>query len=195
MSHDMSALSINHCTKFFLSLPKDSAVRESVTISPKLKLSTVNPTAVSGPHWVYVNTPRMTTSSEEAFGKWLVFKQLEELDETWHMIRKAVESGELGVLCAKCSTATPDPASYPTDPGVTGVICVHTSEKAIDEVGFKLVRLVKQDIRYKTDEATRQGLYIRKGCTNVSLKTIYWNDGEPSFERKGWKSKGESCCM
>ena len=153
----------------------------------------MNPTTVTDQHWVWAKAPHSITSSEEAFGKWLVFKKIEELDETWHMIRRAVESGELGALCVKCSTATPDPSSYPTDPGIKGVICVYTSEMAIDEVGFKLVRLVKQYIRYKTEEATRQGLYILKGHTRVSLKTIYWNDGEPSFEKKERDFKGESC--
>ena len=190
MSHDTSALSINHCTKFFLSLPKDSAVRESVTISPKLKSSTVNPTAVSGPYWVYINTPRMTTSSEEAFGKWLVFKQLEELDETWHMIRKAVESGKLDSTGAKCSTAKPDPSSYLMDSN-KGVICVYTSEEMMDKVGFDLVKMVKQDIRYKTDEATLQGLYRARGYTNMSLQTIYWNDGDP-YLKKYEEDKGDS---
>ena len=181
--------------QLLLSLPKESAFPESVTISRQLISSTVNPTTVTDHYWVRVNAPHKITSSEETFGKWLVFKQLEELDEIWHMIRKAVESGELGALCIKCSTAMPDPSSYPIDPSNKGVICIYTSENAIDEVGFKLVHLVKQDICYKTEEATRQGLYIRKGCRNVSLKAIYWNDGEPSFERKGWNFKGESCCM
>ena len=189
--HVTCLVSSNHCTNF-LSLPKDSAVTESVAIRRHLLSPTANPTAVTDHHWVAVFAPHMTTSSEEAIGKWLVFKKLEKLDATWHIIRKAVDSGELGALRAKCSTSNPNPAGYPTGPGVTGVICVHTSERAIDEVGFKLVHLVKKDIRYKTDEATRQGLYSRKGDKNISLKTIYWNDGEPSFERN---FKGESCCM
>ena len=101
--------------------------------------STVNPTTVTDHYWVCVKAPHSITSSEEAFGKWLVFKKVEELDETWHMIRRAVEWGELGALCVKCSTATPDPSSYPNDPGIKGVICVYTSEMGIDEVGFKTV--------------------------------------------------------
>ena len=141
---------------------------------------------------MYAKAPHAIRSSEEAFGKWLVFKKVEELDETWHMIRRAVESGELGALCVKCSTATPDPSSYPTDPGIKGVICVYTSEKAIDEVGFKLIYLVKQNIRYKTEEATRQGLYTLRGYTKVTLKALYWNDGEPSFEKKARDFKGKN---
>ena len=182
MSHVLSALIIYHmhCTNF-LSLPKGSAVVESVTIGHHLTLSTVNPTTVTDHYWVSVNAPHKITSSGETFGKWLVFKQLEELDETWHMIRKAVESGELGALCAKCSTAEPDPSSHPMDSS-EGVIRVYTSEETMDEVGFKLVHMVEQDIRYKTDEATLKDMYIATGYKKVTIKTIFWNHGQPSLK-------------
>ena len=186
MSHVMSAPIMNHCTNF-LSLPKHSAVPESVTISPNLKSSTVNPTTVTDHYWVSVKAPHTITSS---FGKWLVFKQLEELDETWHMIQKAVESGQLGATGAKCSTAKPDPSSYPMDSNI-GVICIYTSEEMMDEVGFDLVKMVKQDIRCKMDEATLQGLYRARGYMNVSLQTIYWNDGDP-YLKKYEEDKGDS---
>ena len=101
------------------------------------------------------------------------------------MIRKAVESGELDSTGAKCSTAKPDPLSHPRDSS-EGVIRVYTSEEMMDEVGFKLVHMVKQDIRYKTDEATLQGRYNATGYTTVSLQVIYWNDGgDPYLKRYG----------
>ena len=59
----------------------------------------------------------------------------------------------------------------------------------MDEVGLKLVYMVKQDIRYKTDEATLQGVYASKGHKGVALKTIYWNDEEPSFVKKSVRKK------
>ena len=189
-THVTCHVNSNHQT-LFVSLPKHSAVTEPATTSHQLISSTVNPTTVTDEHWVWVKAPHSITSSEEAFGKWLVFKNLEELDETWHMIRRAVESGELGATSAKCSTATPDPSSYPINPSSKGVICVYTSEKAIDEVGFKLIYLVKQNIRYKTEEATRQGLYTLRGYAKVTLKALYWNDGEPSFEKKARDFKGK----
>ena len=144
--------------------------------------STVNPTTVTDAHWVWAEAPEEISSSQETLGKWLVFKQLKELDETWHMIRKAVESGELGATGANCSTAKPDPSSHPMDSNI-GVICVYTSEEMMDQVGFKLVHMVKQEIRYKTDEATRQGKYIATGYKRVTIKTIFWNDGEPAFTK------------
>ena len=145
--------------------------------------STVNPTTVTDTYWVWAKAPDEIRSSQKTLGKWLVFKQLEELDETWHMIRKAVESGQLGARGAKCSTALEDASCYPMDSSV-GVICVYTSEETMDEVGFKLVHMVKQTIRYKTDEATLQGMYRATGYKKVTIKTIFWNDGEPDFTRK-----------
>lgn len=142
--------------------------------------SSVNPTSVTHDYWVWAKAPHAITSSQDTLGKWLVFKALNKLDETWHTIRKAVESGELGATGAKCSTARREP---PYDKSRKGVICVYTSEETVDEVGLKLVNIVKQDLPYKTDEATLQGLYAWKGY-KVSLKTLYWNDGEPSFVQK-----------
>ena len=151
----------------------------------------VNPTSVTDGYWVWVDTPPTITHSQSTLGKWLVFKHFDKLDETWHSIRKVVESGELGATGAKCSTARENPNSRHQDKGKTGVICVYTSEESVDEVGLKLVNIVKQDIRYKTDEATLKGLYTSKGHGRVSLKTIYWNDGDPGFEKKK-KDKGSS---
>ena len=107
------------------------------------------------------------------------------------MIQKAVESGELGATGAKSSTAMESPSSSGRQGSSSrvGVICVYTSEETMDEVGLKLVYMVKQDIRYKTDEATRQGVYASTGHKGVALKTIYWNDGEPSFVKKSVRKR------
>ena len=152
-------------------------------------VSNVDPTTVTDDKWVRVEPP--CAPSQKTLGKWLVFKPLEELDETWHMIRRAVESGELDSTGAKCSTAyaVANPSSHTMDPS-TGVICIYTSEETMDEVGFKLVHMVEQDIWYKTDEATRQGKYVATGYRNVSLQIICWNDGNPYLKKHG-EAKGD----
>ena len=161
--------------------------------APRLVSSTVNPTAVTQNYWVWAEPPHSIRSSQKTLGKWLVFKQFNKLDETWHTIRKTVESGELGATGAKSSTAMENPSSSDRQGSSTssrvGVICVYTSEEAMDEVGLKLVYMVKQDIRYKTDEATHQGVYAIRGYKGVALKTIYWNDGEPSFVKKSVRKR------
>ena len=162
----------------------------SVTVmlrAPKLISSTVNPTSVTQDYWVWADPPQ---SSQKTLGKWLVFKRFDKLDETWHTIRKAVESGELGATDAKSSTAMEKSGRQGSSASSRmGVICVYTSEEAMDEVGLKLVYIVKQDIRYKTDEATRQGVYSSTGHKGIALKTIYWNDGEPSFTKKSVRKR------
>ena len=153
-------------------------------------MSDVDPTKVTDDKWVRVEPP-CAPSQTETLGKWLVFKPLEELDETWHMIRRAVESGELDSTGAKCSTAceAANPSRNTMDPS-TGVICIYTSEETMDEVGFKLVHMVEQDIWYKTDEATLQGKYVATGYRNVSLQIICWNDGNPYLKKHG-EAKGD----
>ena len=60
---------------------------------------------------------------------------------------------------------------------------VYTTREAMDEVGLILIHKVKQTIRYKTDEATYSGQYAHKGDKNITCRTIYWNGGDPSFEK------------
>jgi len=73
-----------------------------------------------------------------------------------------------------------------------GVICVHTEEHNMDDIGFKLVALVKQDIKYKTDAASLDYKYTFTGSKKVCIKTIYWNRGRPSFECKDEPCPGTS---
>ena len=116
-------------------------------------------------------------------GKWLVFKPLSRLDKAWHEVRQAVEEGEFGDGCtgAKCSTGRDNPNAKPYTG--QGVFMVYTTREAMDEVGLLLIHKVKQTIRYKTDEATLSGQYASRGHKNVTCKTIYWNGGNPSFEK------------
>ena len=58
------------------------------------------------------------------------------------------------------------------------VICVYTTNDDIDEVGMRLVKLVKQTIRYKSDEATLAGVYSNRGFKKTTMKTITWKDGK-----------------
>lgn len=100
-----------------------------------------------------------------------------------------MESGELGATSAKASTAAAATVGVAQAQRGQGVICVYTTENTIDEVGLKLIYLVKHDIRYKTDEATLRRLYSYKGDQRITCRTIYWNGGDPSFEKVKSSSK------
>ena len=149
----------------------------------RLPDSPVNPTSVADRFWVYARPPQRELLGK-TYGKWLIFrpKASGALDEIWHVIRQCVETKEFGDGCtaAKCSTARENPDEAPVG-SPNGVICVYTTKETIDEVGLLLIQKVRQTIRYKTDETTLKGLYAFKGHGRVTIRTLYWNDGKPSF--------------
>ena len=141
----------------------------------------VDPTKITEFYWHFCWPPGVVAKTSDIVGKWLVFRKKDKLDETWHMIRKAVESGELKASAAKSSTALENPNARDKD---VGVICVYTSEALMDEVGLQLVFMLKHNISYKSDEATRAGMYSNRGFKGHTFKTMYWNDGSPSLVRE-----------
>ncbi len=74
---------------------------------------------------------------------------------------------------AKSSTFFYNPVCAGPGPSTKGVICVHTCKDDMDDIGYKLIQLVKQDIKYKTDEDSlnykyahvAQGLLLRHCIT------------------------------
>ena len=168
---------------------KDEAVRVRVHLSSgsvmDAKKPAENPTTIRDSYWVWAKLPAAPQTSDGTYGKWLVFRNFDRLDETWHRIKEAVESGELGATSAKSSTAAAATVGVAQARKGQGVICVYMSKNTIDEVGLKLIYLVRHDIRYKTDEATLRRLYSYKGHQKITCRTIYWNGGDPSFEKVG----------
>ena len=51
----------------------------------------------------------------------------------------------------------------------------------MEEVGFELIKIAKQDIKYKNTKRTNRELEVA-GSGKVTMKTIFWNNGKPSFE-------------
>ncbi len=148
--------------------------------------SALGPTSITDEYVVTARAPPEITSTQTVrYGKWLVFKDVEQLDDTWRVIKQAVESGELGAMEASCSTRRYNPTEAGPGSKQSGVIRVFTSEETMDEVGFRLVQLVKHDISYKTEEATRKGIYVHSGAKKTTIKTVYWNNGEPSLKLTG----------
>ena len=86
-----------------------------------------------------------------------------------------------GCVLAACTTMKYDPTQEGPGPSTTCVICVYTEEHDMDTIGFKLIEIVQQDIKYKTESDTLAGKYVHTGCGKVTIKTIFWNNGRPSF--------------
>ena len=99
------------------------------------------------------------------------------------MVRDEIMSGKLGAVGAKCSTLFYDPCDCGTEPTSTGRISVLTNNENYVEVGLRLVKLkvVQHDIKYKTLEASRHGVYAHSYNTKkpISNITIFWNEGNP----------------
>ena len=143
--------------------------------------SYVKPTKAQDVHFIFFTLLR-AEHSRPLFGKWMVFKHFDEIDETWEMIRTAVAEDKLqGSPVASVSSMRYNPSMSGPGPDTSGVICVYTQEHDMDAIGFKLIEMAKQDIKYKTDQASINGEYSFTGSRPVSLKTIYWNNGRPSF--------------
>lgn len=136
-----------------------------------------------------------------AFGYWLVFRNLEDLNATWCALREELVSGRLqrGAVGATCSTLRYDPTKHRAGPHVTGRIRVMTQEDAMLEVGEQLIRLpeVRHDIKYKTMEASNDGVFAHTVQGNrhqhhhqhqhqrVTMTSLYWNEGSPSTTLRG----------
>eukprot|EP01068_Selenidium_serpulae_P018329 Selendium_serpulae@DN6450_c2_g12_i1.p1 len=73
-----------------------------------------------------------------------------------------------------------NPSDSGPGPDTTAVICVYSRERNMFDVGFALVGLVEQDLKYKTDKQTLSGQYTSYSGDKVSCAAIFWNDGQPS---------------
>ena len=138
--------------------------------------SRLQPSSTDSDYFIWQEAP--ASYHRETLGKWLVFKHKSKIDETWETVRQAVASGELGATGAKVSTMKPNPTANNPD---VSVICVYTTREDVDEVGLKLIQLVRQKISYKTDEATLTGRYTVFGHAKVTCRTLQWNKGNPVF--------------
>jgi hypothetical protein len=132
-----------------------------------------DPTLVdTGRPWIFVFAPESNVS---ILGKWLVFPSVEKSTEIWRSISSAVASGALGSPQAKISTK-----SHPEFKG-NHVICVYTTGARMDEVGLQLIQIAKQNLCYKTDDATDQGIYSNNTKDEISIRQLYWNKARPVF--------------
>ena len=119
------------------------------------------------------------------FGKWLVFEYYDKINEVWEKVRTAIAKNKLGgCQSAKCTTTRYDPRKSGPGPNKYSVISVHTRRgNNMTAIGYRLIHIVKKDIKYKTHEATQNYQFLHAGSENVTCKTYYWNDGKQSFTR------------
>lgn len=148
--------------------------------------STANPSEVKDFYALFAFPPgkKHKDIGELSFGKWMIFRPFTEIDDTWHKVRREVESGELVelVLGTICTTMHYNPTMGGPGPCTTAVICVHTMRDNLERVGHSLIAIAQHDIKYKTEEASEKREYSWTGeKKSVCLKTLYWNNGSPSL--------------
>jgi len=120
------------------------------------------------------------------YGNWLVRRDYDKLNITWRRIVEELKGNRLEkCFLAKCSTLFYNPLCVDPGPSTAGVICVYTYKDDMEAVGYKLIQIVKQDIEYKTDEDT-----LNSHMGKNSIKTLYYNQGSPSFELNGERCYG-----
>jgi hypothetical protein len=125
----------------------------------------VIPSKTTRVYWIHQDAPgfRPDEIDDEKMGKWLVFLEEGDVDETWRLIRDATCQGRLGIT-AKVSTAKPNPESRDE----RKVVYVYTrdweDEEDVMRIREELRTLgVEQRIGYKRNIETYQGEYSQKG--------------------------------
>jgi len=124
-------------------------------------------------------------------GKWMVFKNFDQLNNAWQKIIHAKQEGELeGCIYLKTSTKVYRPGSYGPGPCTTGVIEVYTTVDEMIEVGEKLCLIVEHDIQFKTEKATKDNIYAgNKWDKKVTAAIMVYNDGKPRTSDR-WTNLG-----
>ena len=122
----------------------------------------------------------LAVEESSLIGHWMVFKHFDEVDLTWEQICRAMARGTLQCCPkAKCSTVRYCPGTTGPGPVTKAVIFVYASEEQdIDIIGFQLIEIAKQDVKYKSFDS--------------SEFTIFWNNGKPSFDCEDMPCRGTS---
>lgn len=125
----------------------------------------VIPSKTTRMYWILQDSPAFSPEDfdDEKGGKWLIFTEKEDIDETWKKIRDATAEGKLGIS-ARVSTAKENPESRDD----RAVIYVNTADwededdvmrirEALRELG------IEQRIGYKRNIETYHGEYSEGG--------------------------------
>jgi hypothetical protein len=148
----------------------DKDLEEEFEIMARYEEPSTKPSEEINVYWLHAEReegdyPEQTSRS----GKWLIFVNVENVDEAWEKVKNATEQGKLG-FASKVATAKPNPNAI--DPSKR-VICVYTydwkDEKDVRRVREELRRLgITNRIPYKADADTLSGKYRAKGDQRIS---------------------------
>lgn len=112
-------------------------------------------------------------------GKWLVFLTLPEIDQVWQKVALLTEVGKLGFK-SLAATAKPYPNAHALDSNKKVIVIYTKNYNDLDDVARVAWTLYTENIfkegklKYKTDEATSDGLYSIDGVI-TSIYSIEMN--------------------
>ena len=121
------------------------------------------------------------SDSYPGYGKWLIFRNLEDLNKTKELVYDEIKSGRLKVVGMKCSTLYYNPQSAGGGPTTTGRISVFTNKDDYIQIGRKLVKLVRHDIKYKVED---KYAHLGESGGRITSMTMFLNDGKPYAAKK-----------
>jgi hypothetical protein len=154
-----------------MAIDKDKFARASQVLKEMARpFADTNPSEVVRVPWIFAERKAGEYPSDtDRTGKWLVFVDVEQLDDTWRRIKAATEQGILGSR-AKSATSLRNPNAMNHN---AKVICVYTydwkDERDVKRVRAELRRLgIEKKISYKTDEDTLAGRHQVAGSKNIA---------------------------
>ncbi len=128
------------------------------------------PSEITSIYWIWAeNDKKHYPDSTERSGKWLIFADINKIDEIWKKVKDATENNLLGCF-SKVSTAKPNPNAQDSK---SKVICVYTydyeDKKDVMRIREELRKLgITFKIPYKSDKATLEGQYSVRGHKEIS---------------------------
>ncbi|KFM69560.1 hypothetical protein X975_12571, partial [Stegodyphus mimosarum] len=196
-----------------------STDRERITAERKTEPVTVCthqmlPSSITDEDYIFYNNSSVILADTSKIGKWLLFCDINErspennmtdLDRAWLKTIDLIKSTNLPIIRAKCSTAANVlQCSLRSRPH--GVIMFYTSDftnkaevrSIAEEIYLKIGKIADSastyfEMFYKTDEASRQGEYVRHQKRNISAY-LYKNGAFLERDKNSceWKLVGGS---
>ncbi len=111
-------------------------------------------------------------ASDHVHGKWIVESNYDpesdiNMTKLWHTLKPRVEVGEIPAIRMECP-----------GPKQSKEIHILTADAKMTQVGKKIIPLLKSDITY----------VVGGGAFRNDRKTLYWNDGNPGYDRGSQES-------
>ena len=116
--------------------------------------------------------------SESDYGRWILTLEHKELTKLWHILKEKMVHGNLEAQKMVCPPKQNEYSRFEKP-----VFHFYTSKDKMRCVGIKLAHIVCQDVVYEYKQ--RHSHFV----------TLYWNEGEPDYERirrkgitKNWRT-------